>query len=102
MINHHTAEVFFEDLHVPRENLIGEEGQGFRYLLDSLNAERILIASESLGDGYWFIERTVRYANQRIVFGRPIGQNQGVQFPGASLSEFSGRRPDASTCGRTF
>lgn len=81
MINHHTAEVFFEDLQVPRENLIGEEGQGFRYLLDSLNAERILIASESLGDGYWFIERAVRYANQRIVFGRPIGQNQGVQFP---------------------
>ncbi len=81
MINHHTAEVFFEDLHVPRENLIGEEGQGFRYLLDSLNAERILIASESLGDGYWFVERTVRYANQRVVFGRPIGQNQGVQFP---------------------
>lgn len=81
MINHHTAEVFFEDLYVPHENLIGEEGQGFRYLLDSLNAERILIASESLGDGYWFIERTVRYAKQRIVFGRPIGQNQGVQFP---------------------
>lgn len=81
MINHHTAEVFFEDLFVPHENLIGEEGQGFRYLLDSLNAERILIASESLGDGYWFIERTVAYANQRVVFGRPIGQNQGVQFP---------------------
>lgn len=81
MINHHTAEVFFDNLHVPFEQLIGEEGKGFRYLLDSLNAERILIAAESLGDGYWFIERTVRYANQRIVFGRPIGQNQGVQFP---------------------
>jgi acyl-CoA dehydrogenase len=81
MINHHTAEVFFDNLHVPFAQLIGEEGQGFRYLLDSLNAERILIAAESLGDGYWFIERTVQYANQRIVFGRPIGQNQGIQFP---------------------
>jgi len=81
MINHHTAEVFFDNLHVPFEQLVGEEGKGFRYLLDSLNAERILIAAESLGDGYWFIERTVQYANQRIVFGRPIGQNQGVQFP---------------------
>jgi acyl-CoA dehydrogenase len=81
MINHHTAEVFFDNLHVPFEQLIGEEGKGFPYLLDSLNAERILIAAESLGDGYWFIERTVQYANQRIVFGRPIGQNQGVQFP---------------------
>lgn len=81
MINHHTAEVFFDNLHVPFEQLIGEEGKGFPYLLDSLNAERILIAAESLGDGYWFIERTVQYANQRTVFGRPIGQNQGVQFP---------------------
>ncbi len=81
MINHHTAEVFFDNLHVPYEQLIGEEGKGFRYLLDSWNAERILIAAESLGDGYWFIERTVQYANQRIVFGRPIGQNQGIQFP---------------------
>lgn len=81
MINHHTAEVFFDNLHVPFAQLIGEEGQGFRYLLDSLNAERILIAAESLGDGYWFIEHAVQYANQRIVFGRPIGQNQGIQFP---------------------
>ena len=81
MINHHTAEVFFDNVFVPFEQLIGEEGQGFRYLLDSLNAERILIAAESLGDGYWFIERTVHYSNQRTVFGRPIGQNQGVQFP---------------------
>lgn len=81
MINHHTAEVFFDNLLVPFEQLIGEEGQGFRYLLDSLNAERILIAAESLGDGYWFVERTVKYANQRVVFGRPIGQNQGIQFP---------------------
>lgn len=81
MINHHTAEVFFDNLHVPFEQLIGEEGKGFYYLLDSLNAERILIAAESLGDGYWFIARAVQYAKQRIVFGRPIGQNQGIQFP---------------------
>ncbi|HET9919465.1 MAG TPA: acyl-CoA dehydrogenase family protein [Ktedonobacteraceae bacterium] len=81
MINHHTTQVFFDNLFVPAENLIGEEGKGFHYLLDSLNAERILIAAESIGDGYWFIERTVNYANQRVVFGRPIGQNQGVQFP---------------------
>ena len=81
MINHHTAEVFFDNLYVPAANLVGTEGKGFRYLLDSLNAERILIAAESIGDGYWFVERTVNYANQRVVFGRPIGQNQGVQFP---------------------
>ena len=81
MINHHTAEVFFDNLYVPAANLIGIEGKGFRYLLDSLNAERILIAAESIGDGYWFVERTVGYAKQRVVFGRPIGQNQGVQFP---------------------
>lgn len=81
MINHHTAEVFFDNLYVPAANLIGSEGKGFRYLLDSLNAERILIAAESIGDGYWFVERTVNYARQRVVFGRPIGQNQGVQFP---------------------
>ncbi len=81
MMNHHTTQIFFDNLFVPVENLIGEEGQGFRYLLDSLNAERILIAAESIGDGYWFVERSVDYANQRVVFGRPIGQNQGVQFP---------------------
>ncbi len=81
MMNHHTTQIFFDNLFVPAENLIGEEGQGFRYLLDSLNAERILIAAESIGDGYWFVERAVNYANQRVVFGRPIGQNQGVQFP---------------------
>ncbi len=81
MINHHTAEVFFDNLPVPAANLIGEEGKGFRYLLDSLNAERILIAAESVGDGYWFVERTQAYARQRVVFGRPIGQNQGIQFP---------------------
>lgn len=81
MMNHATTEVFFDDVEVPTANLVGEEGQGFRYLLDGLNAERILIASECIGDGRWFIERTCRYAKQREVFDRPIGQNQGVQFP---------------------
>jgi len=81
MMNHATTEVFFDDLEVPVENLVGEEGQGFRYLLDGLNAERILIASECIGDGRWFVDRACRYAKQRVVFGRPIGQNQGVQFP---------------------
>jgi acyl-CoA dehydrogenase len=81
MMNHATTEVFFDDVEVPVENLVGEEGQGFRYLLDGLNAERILIAAECLGDGRWFLERACRYAKDRIVFGRPIGQNQGIQFP---------------------
>ena len=81
MMNHATTELFFDNLEVPVENLVGEEGQGFRYLLDSLNAERILIASECIGDARWFLERTCRYANERVVFGRPIGKNQGIQFP---------------------
>lgn len=81
MINHHTAQVFFDNLRVPVANRIGEEGEGFRYLLDSLNAERILIAAECIGDGDWFVERAVNYAKERVVFDRPIGQNQGVQFP---------------------
>ena len=81
MENHETNEVFIQNLKVPVENLIGEEGQGFRYILSGMNAERILLASEVLGDGYWFIERASRYASERVVFGRPIGQNQGVQFP---------------------
>jgi acyl-CoA dehydrogenase len=81
MINHNTTEVFLDDVIVPAENLIGEEGQGFRYLLDSLNAERILIASEALGDARWFCAKAAEYGSERIVFGRPIGQNQGVQFP---------------------
>jgi acyl-CoA dehydrogenase len=81
MMNHATTEVFFDDIEVPAENLIGEEGQGFRYLLDGLNAERILIAAECIGDGRWFLERACRYAKERVVFGRPIGQNQGIQFP---------------------
>jgi acyl-CoA dehydrogenase len=81
MVNHETNEVFFDNLEVPAENLIGEEGKGFRYILDGLNAERILIAAECIGDGYWFIERATSYAKDRVVFGRPIGQNQGIQFP---------------------
>src|SRR5579872_5368724 len=81
MMNHATTEVFFDDVEVPAENLVGEEGQGFRYLLDGLNAERILIASECIGDGRWFIERACRYSKERVVFDRPIGKNQGVQFP---------------------
>ena len=81
MVNHETNELFFDNLEIPAENLIGQEGQGFRYILDGLNAERTLIAAECIGDGHWFIDRVTRYAGQRVVFGRPIGQNQGVQFP---------------------
>jgi acyl-CoA dehydrogenase len=81
MMNHETNEVFFHDFEVPAENLIGEEGRGFRYILDGMNAERILIAAECVGDGTFFVERAVKYVGQRVVFGRPIGQNQGVQFP---------------------
>jgi acyl-CoA dehydrogenase len=81
MMNHATTELFFDDLRVPASALVGEEGKGFRYLLDGLNAERILIAAECVGDGRWFIERASKYAKDRVVFGRPIGQNQGVQFP---------------------
>ena len=81
MVNHETNEVFFDNLEVPAANLIGEEGQGFSYILDGMNAERILIAAECIGDGYWFINKARTYASQRIVFDRPIGQNQGVQFP---------------------
>ena len=81
MMNHATTELFFDDLEVPVDAIVGEEGRGFRYLLDGLNAERILIAAECVGDGRWFVERAARYATDRVVFGRPIGQNQGVQFP---------------------
>ncbi len=81
MLNHATTEVFFENLEVPTENLIGEEGKGFRYILDGMNAERILIASECIGDARWFIAKATDYAKARVVFDRPIGQNQGVQFP---------------------
>lgn len=81
MINHHTTELFFDDLRVPAQNLIGEEGKGFRYILDGMNAERILISYECIGDARWFIEKATTYANERVIFGRSIGQNQGVQFP---------------------
>ncbi|MBK6854084.1 MAG: acyl-CoA/acyl-ACP dehydrogenase [Burkholderiales bacterium] len=81
MVNHETNELFFDNLELPEENLLGPEGQGFKVLLDGLNAERTLIAAECIGDGYWFIDRATRYANERVVFDRPIGQNQGVQFP---------------------
>jgi acyl-CoA dehydrogenase len=81
MMNHATTELFFDDLEVPADALVGDEGKGFRYLIDGLNAERILIAAECIGDGRWFIDRAAQYARDRVVFGRPIGQNQGVQFP---------------------
>ncbi|WP_444984855.1 acyl-CoA dehydrogenase family protein [Halomonas mongoliensis] len=81
MVNHETNELFFDDLEIPADSLIGEEGMGFRYILDGLNAERTLIAAECIGDGRWFIEKASNYARERVVFGRPIGQNQGVQFP---------------------
>ena len=81
MMNHNSCEIFFDNMSVPAENLIGAEGKGFRYILDGMNAERLLIASESIGDAKWFTARSVAYANERVVFGRPIGQNQGIQFP---------------------
>ena len=81
MVNHETNEVFFDNLEVPAENLVGEEGKGFRYILEGLNAERTLIAAECIGDGYWFTDKAVAYSKERMVFGRPIGMNQGVQFP---------------------
>jgi len=81
MVNHETNELFFENLEIPAENLIGEEGKGFKYILDGLIAERALIAAECIGDGYWFIDKVTKYSNERVVFGRPIAQNQGVQFP---------------------
>ncbi|MEX3963517.1 acyl-CoA dehydrogenase family protein [Paraburkholderia sp. EG286B] len=110
MVNHETNELFFDNLEIPAENLIGEEGMGFKYILDGLNAERTLIAAECIGDGYWFIDKVSAYAKERIVFGRPIGQNQGVQFPiarafvnveAASLMRFeAARRFDAhEACG---
>lgn len=81
MMNHATTEIFFDNVRVPAENLIGEEGRGFRYILSGMNAERILIGAECIGDAKWFIEKATAYANERVVFGRPIGQNQGIQFP---------------------
>ncbi len=81
MMNHQTTQVYFDNLRIPADSLIGEEGMGFRYILDGMNAERALIAAECIGDGYWFVERAKNYASEREVFGRPIGQNQGIQFP---------------------
>ena len=81
MVNHATTELFFDDMRIPASSLIGEEGKGFKYVLTGMNAERILIASECIGDGRWFIERSVDYSKERVVFDRPIGANQGVQFP---------------------
>lgn len=81
MVNHETNELFFDNLEIPAENLIGEDGQGFKYILTGLNAERVLIAAECIGDGYWFTDTVTKYVSEREVFGRPIGQNQGVQFP---------------------
>jgi acyl-CoA dehydrogenase len=110
MVNHETNELFFDNLEIPAENLIGDEGQGFKYILDGLNAERTLIAAECIGDGYWFVDKVSQYVKDRVVFGRPIGQNQGVQFPiarayvnveAASLMRFdAARRFDAhEPCG---
>jgi acyl-CoA dehydrogenase len=81
MLNHHTTELFIQDLEIPGRDLVGQEGMGFRHIIDSWNVERILLASEAIGDGRWFVERAARYASERVVFGRPIGANQGVQFP---------------------
>jgi acyl-CoA dehydrogenase len=81
MINHHSCELFFDDLSIPAANLLGKEGEGFKVILDGMNAERILIAAECVGDGRYFVDKASRYANERVVFNRPIGQNQGVQFP---------------------
>jgi acyl-CoA dehydrogenase len=81
MLNHHTNMLFFEDVEIPAENLVGEEGKGFRHIIDGWNAERTLVAAEAIGDGRWFVERASRYASERVVFGRPVGANQGVQFP---------------------
>jgi acyl-CoA dehydrogenase len=81
MVNHNTTEIFFDNMRIPADSLIGEEGRGFRYILDGMNAERMLVASDALGDAKWFIDKATAYANERVVFGRPIGQNQGVQFP---------------------
>jgi len=110
MVNHETNELFFDELELPVENLIGEEGQGFKYILTGLNAERTLIAAECIGDGYWFVDRAGDYARDRIVFDRPIGQNQGVQFPiadafieveAANLMRFEAcRRYDAGEGGK--
>ena len=94
-MNHATTEVFFDGLELPADALIGEEGKGFRYILDGMNAERILIAAECIGDGRWFVEKAAAYASERVVFGRPIGANQGVQFPIARRTRRSRPPTDA-------
>jgi len=110
MVNHETNEVFFDNLEIPAENLIGQEGQGFKYILDGLNAERVLIAAECIGDAYWLIDKARHYANERVVFDRPIGKNQGIQFPiadayieteAANLMRFEACRlfDDSKPCG---
>ena len=100
MMNHATTQVFLDDVRVPAENLIGKEGQGFRYILDGMNAERTLIAGECIGDGRWFIDKASAYAGEREVFGRPIGRNQGVQFP-IARAYASRRSSRADGCGRS-
>ena len=96
MINNQTTELFFDDLRIPASGLVGEEGRGFRYILDGMNAERILIAAECIGDGRWFIDRGTAYAREREVFGRPIGQNQGVAVPPRPRARLArGGRPHA-------
>jgi acyl-CoA dehydrogenase len=102
MINHHTNILFFENVEVPVENLVGEEGQGFRHIIDGWNAERILIASEAIGDGRWFVERASKYASERVVFGRPIGANQACSFRSPSRSPMSKRRPHALPAAEKF
>ena len=95
-MNHATTEIFLDGVELPADALVGEEGKGFRHILDGMNAERVLIAAECIGDGRWFVDKAPRYASERVVFGRPIGQNQGVQFPIARrMGGDRGRRPDA-------
>ena len=98
MMNHNSCEVFFDDMHIPADALLGEEGRGFRYILDGMNAERLLIAAECIGDAKWFTAKSVAYANERRVFGRPIGQNQGIQFPIARA--YAQTRPPSCWCRR--
>ena len=95
MVNHNTTEIFFDDLRIPASSLIGEEGRGFRYILDGMNAERCLVSTEAIGNGRFFVKKAVDYANERVVFGRPIGQNQGIQFPIAqAYAQLEVCRPD--------
>jgi alkylation response protein AidB-like acyl-CoA dehydrogenase len=92
MMNHSSTQLFFDDMRIPASSLVGEEGKGFRYILSGMNAERILIAAECIGDAKWFIERASIYSGERSVFGRPIGQNQGIQFPNRTRLQPDARR----------